>query len=203
MLGYFGHMVELYTAWVLMPLILATRLLDATAVSWWAFAAVRAGAVGCVLGGLAARRAGSARVAASQSMTSVLPLTWSWAQSANTCEIVRRLLGRGSSGHRNCGSNLSRRGCPGLGDEGCGPSVDEVNHLLLSEIYFLDALHRGHRRIKFVRLSVDADSSRGGVNFNLELANAGEVRPGSVHTEFRGVLHHDAAVQAAGDGPHA
>ena len=71
-LGYFGHMVELYTVWVLMPLILATRLLDATAVSWWAFAAVGAGAAGCVLGGLAARRAGSARVAASQLMTSGL-----------------------------------------------------------------------------------------------------------------------------------
>ncbi len=71
-LGYFGHMGELYTVWVLMPLILATRLVDATAVSWWAFAAVGAGAVGCVLGGLAARRAGSARVAASQLMTSGL-----------------------------------------------------------------------------------------------------------------------------------
>ena len=32
-LGYFGHMGELYTVWVLMPLILATRLVDATAVS--------------------------------------------------------------------------------------------------------------------------------------------------------------------------
>ena len=71
-LGYFGHMGELYTVWVLMPLILATRLVDATAVSWWAFAAVAAGAVGCVLGGLAARRSGSARVAAAQLMTSGL-----------------------------------------------------------------------------------------------------------------------------------
>ena len=71
-LGYFGHMGELYTVWVLMPLILATRLVDATAVSWWAFAAVGAGAVGCVFGGLAARRAGSARVAASQLLASGL-----------------------------------------------------------------------------------------------------------------------------------
>ena len=71
-LGYFGHMVELYTVWVLMPLILATRLLDATAVSWWAFAALGAGALGCVLGGLAAQRSGSARVALLQLMTSGL-----------------------------------------------------------------------------------------------------------------------------------
>ena len=71
-LGYFGHMAELYTVWVLMPMIVATRLVNATAVSWWVFAAVGAGALGCVLGGLAARRAGSAHVAASQLMTSGL-----------------------------------------------------------------------------------------------------------------------------------
>ena len=71
-LGYFGHMVELYTVWVLMPLILATRLLSATAVSGWAFAALGAGALGCVLGGLAAQRSGSARVALLQLMTSGL-----------------------------------------------------------------------------------------------------------------------------------
>ena len=71
-LGYFGHMVELYTVWVLMPLILATRLFSATAVSWWAFAALGAGAFGCVLGGLAAQRNGSARVALLQLSTSGL-----------------------------------------------------------------------------------------------------------------------------------
>ena len=65
-LGYFGHMWELYTVWVLMPLVLATRLADAVAVSWWAFAALGAGAAGCVLGGLAAPRHGSAAVARSQ-----------------------------------------------------------------------------------------------------------------------------------------
>ena len=63
-LGYFGHMWELYTLWVLLPLVLATRLLDATVVSWWAFAALGAGAVGCVVGGLVAQRRGSAPVAA-------------------------------------------------------------------------------------------------------------------------------------------
>ena len=64
--GYFGHMWELYTLWVLMPAILATRLVDSVAVSWWAFAALGAGALGCIVGGQLAARHGSARVAAVQ-----------------------------------------------------------------------------------------------------------------------------------------
>lgn len=62
-LAYFGHMWELYTLWVLMPLILATRL-SGTSLSWAAFLLLGSGAVGCVWGGYAARRWGSARVAA-------------------------------------------------------------------------------------------------------------------------------------------
>jgi MFS family permease len=62
-LGYFGHMVELYTLWVLLPAIAVTRLAAAAAVSWAAFATIAAGALGCVVGGLAAGRFGSARVA--------------------------------------------------------------------------------------------------------------------------------------------
>jgi MFS family permease len=65
-LGYFGHMWELYSVWVLLPLIVATRLEGAAAVSGWSFAALGAGALGCVLGGLAAARMGSARVATAQ-----------------------------------------------------------------------------------------------------------------------------------------
>lgn len=65
-LGYFGHMWELYSVWVLLPLILATRLSGAVAVSGWSFVALGAGALGCVLGGLVAARAGSARVASAQ-----------------------------------------------------------------------------------------------------------------------------------------
>ena len=68
-LAYFGHMWELYTLWVLVPLILAPRLQGA-ALSWAAFAVLGAGAVGCALGGWAALRWGSARVAGVQLATS-------------------------------------------------------------------------------------------------------------------------------------
>jgi len=68
-LGYFGHMWELYTLWVLMPLILATRLQGAV-LSWAAFVLLGAGAVGCVAGGSLSARFGSARVAGLQLATS-------------------------------------------------------------------------------------------------------------------------------------
>ena len=70
--GYFGHMWELYTVWVLMPAVLATRLADTVAVSWAAFLVVGAGALGCIAGGLLARPLGGARVAAVQLATSGL-----------------------------------------------------------------------------------------------------------------------------------
>ncbi len=65
-LGYFGHMWELYTLWVLVPANVATRLADAAAVSWASFGVIAAGALGCAGGGLVARRVGSAKVAAAQ-----------------------------------------------------------------------------------------------------------------------------------------
>jgi hypothetical protein len=64
-------MWELYTVWVLVPLILATRL-EGAALSFAAFAVLGAGALGCVGGGWWARRVGSARVAAVQLTTSGL-----------------------------------------------------------------------------------------------------------------------------------
>lgn len=70
-LGYFGHMWELYTLWVMVPLILATRLQGA-ALSWAAFAVLGAGAIGCAVGGWVAQRWGSARVAGAQLATSGL-----------------------------------------------------------------------------------------------------------------------------------
>ena len=60
--GYFGHMWELYAFYVLVPLILASRVAG-TAVSAGAFWAIAAGFAGCVVGGLLARRVGSALVA--------------------------------------------------------------------------------------------------------------------------------------------
>lgn len=64
-LGYFGHMWELYTLWVLVPLILATRF-DGTQLSMAAFAVIGVGALGCILGGLMAQRWGSAKMASLQ-----------------------------------------------------------------------------------------------------------------------------------------
>jgi len=64
--GYFGHMWELYTMWVLLPAVLATRLASGVAVSAWAFVVLGAGAIGCVAGGLLAPRFGGARVAGAQ-----------------------------------------------------------------------------------------------------------------------------------------
>jgi MFS transporter, DHA1 family, inner membrane transport protein len=71
-LGYFGHMWELYTMWVLLPLVLALRLVNEVAVSWAAFLVLGAGALGCIGGGLVARQFGSARVAGAQLFVSML-----------------------------------------------------------------------------------------------------------------------------------
>ena len=70
-LGYFGHMWELYTMWVMVPLVLATRL-HGTGLSWAAFAVLGAGVIGCAGGGWVAQRWGSARVAGTQLATSGL-----------------------------------------------------------------------------------------------------------------------------------
>jgi MFS family permease len=69
--GYFGHMWELYTMWVLVPFVLATRL-GGAALSWAAFCILGAGALGCAVGGWLASRVGSARVAGAQLATSGL-----------------------------------------------------------------------------------------------------------------------------------
>jgi MFS family permease len=66
--GYFGHMWELYAFWTLLPLLVVRTGLDARlaagGVSGISFAVIAIGGLGCVLGGIASRRIGSARVAA-------------------------------------------------------------------------------------------------------------------------------------------
>jgi MFS family permease len=68
--GYFGHMWELYAFIVLVPAIVATRIAQTSTVSALSFWAIAAGFVGCVAGGMAVRRAGSAWVAQAQLATS-------------------------------------------------------------------------------------------------------------------------------------
>lgn len=63
--GYFGHMWELYTYFVLVPLIVGLRW-TGSAQSAAAFFIIAAGFIGCVGGGLLVRRWGSARVAQRQ-----------------------------------------------------------------------------------------------------------------------------------------
>jgi len=67
--GYFGHMWELYSFFVLVPLIVGSRLVGSAA-SAAAFWIIAMGFAGCVGGGLLAHRLGSARVAQMQLTTS-------------------------------------------------------------------------------------------------------------------------------------
>ena len=81
-LGYFGHMWELYTFWVLVPLILATQL-NGQALSFAAFGVLGIGAVGCIGGGWLAKRWGSATVATFQlCMSGMCCLLAPWFMSA-------------------------------------------------------------------------------------------------------------------------
>ena len=91
-LGYFGHMWELYTMWVMAPLILVTRL-EGAALSWAAFSVLGAGAIGCALGGWVAQRWGSARVAGVQlSISGVCCLATPWMLGAGDALFYGWLL---------------------------------------------------------------------------------------------------------------
>jgi MFS family permease len=76
-MGYFGHMWELYAFWTILPLLLlpivsSDDLLPASYVSGLAFVIIGVGALGCILGGVASQRLGSARVAWTALLTSGL-----------------------------------------------------------------------------------------------------------------------------------
>lgn len=63
-LGYFGHMWELYAFWALVPAIVATLLKPSTSsLSFASGTIIALGALGCVVGGFAARKLGSSTVA--------------------------------------------------------------------------------------------------------------------------------------------
>jgi MFS family permease len=91
-LGYFGHMWELYTLWVLAPLILATRF-EGTQLSIAAFSVIGVGALGCILGGLGAKRWGSSKVATLQlGMSGLCCLLAPWFMSASLEWMMAWLL---------------------------------------------------------------------------------------------------------------
>ncbi|GAB4038104.1 MFS transporter [Spirosoma gilvum] len=76
MLGYFGHMWELYTLWAFLPALISYYQQQhpdvVISTSLWAFGAIGAGALGCIGGGYLALRIGSARIARSLLITSGL-----------------------------------------------------------------------------------------------------------------------------------
>jgi predicted MFS family arabinose efflux permease len=64
--GYFGHMWEIYALWAFLPVYIGAYLgAQAThsIISLWSFAAIGAGAIGCIAGGMLSLRYGSAPVA--------------------------------------------------------------------------------------------------------------------------------------------
>ena len=65
--GYFGHMWELYTLWAFVPMCLITFTKYHPEVklniSMWAFTVIAAGSIGCIGGGMMARKFGSAKIA--------------------------------------------------------------------------------------------------------------------------------------------
>lgn len=73
--GYFGHMWELYAFWAFVPVFIAgysVRFSLHLNTSFWSFAVIAMGAVGCAVGGLISLRRGSSWVAYTQLAASAL-----------------------------------------------------------------------------------------------------------------------------------
>ena len=97
-LGYFGHMWELYALWTLAPLLVALALgVDTLAydalTSWFAFAFIAIGGLGCVAGGYWAQRLGSARVAfIAMAVSGALCLSYPWLEAMSVWLLLPLLL---------------------------------------------------------------------------------------------------------------
>jgi len=96
-LGYFGHMWELYAFWTLVPVLVErSRLperLGAGTLSGLSFFVIGAGALGCLAGGEAARRLGSARVAAlALALSALCCLVYPWAADSAPTLLLGVLL---------------------------------------------------------------------------------------------------------------
>ena len=75
--GYFGHMWELYTFWAFVPVwLIAYRQREFTGmnqgldVSFWSFAIIAIGVIGCIVGGIVSQSRGSKKVASTQLLIS-------------------------------------------------------------------------------------------------------------------------------------
>jgi MFS family permease len=62
-IGYFGHMWELYTFWMLVPILLSSYFLEHPDIdfniNWWSFIIIGIGSLGCVLGAYLAEYLGT------------------------------------------------------------------------------------------------------------------------------------------------